>query len=311
MSRRFYQFLVLLLWLMTAPGHASMEEVVVQGKRPGPPLWNVAHEGHDLWIFITINPVPDNFVWDSESTEFIVQGADRFLTPPEIRSGTLNPFKIWSAIRKYNRMKKLPDGETLQAALPPDDWQKLLELQALVGLPDSVQRLRPIMAVGKILDAGVQAEGLKGNRKIIKQLHKLAKKHDVEVIETIGDLHINDAIALLENINEDQELVCLQETLDAAGSYFQTLDARARSWADGEIVQARERQTAMVVNRCFDAILTTEAAEGLRFNTENRWLEQAVNSLETYPVTFTHLPIDEVVRDNGLLNRLKSRLGQR
>ena len=50
--------------LSNVPEAKLIEEVVVTGIRPGPPLWKVKHEDHVLWVFGTVTPIPKRMEWD-------------------------------------------------------------------------------------------------------------------------------------------------------------------------------------------------------------------------------------------------------
>ena len=50
-------------------GAASLDEVLVTGERPGPGMWRVAKDGHELWILATLQPLPKNMTWRSQAVE--------------------------------------------------------------------------------------------------------------------------------------------------------------------------------------------------------------------------------------------------
>ena len=66
-------------WLCLAPltvqsatitaDQLNVEEVVVTGKRPGPPLWSVSSGDNVLWVFGTLAPVPKKMEWAHESVK--------------------------------------------------------------------------------------------------------------------------------------------------------------------------------------------------------------------------------------------------
>ena len=59
--------------LSNVPEEKLIEEVVVTGIRPGPPLWKVKHKDHVLWVFGTVTPIPKRMEWDSEAVEYIIR----------------------------------------------------------------------------------------------------------------------------------------------------------------------------------------------------------------------------------------------
>ena len=84
--------IVLILVFVLSTGHQSaaqdqrsvlshpIEEIVVIGKRPGPPLWKVTNGDNVLWIFGTLHPLPKSLEWDSESVEWVISQSREYLS---------------------------------------------------------------------------------------------------------------------------------------------------------------------------------------------------------------------------------------
>ena len=97
-----------------------IEEVVVVGRRPGPPLWKVEHNGHVLWLFGLVDPVPAKLEWDEASVAHLLTESGALLMPPAVsasvpssqtttvmfESGHLSP-GIPSAARETERSESL------------------------------------------------------------------------------------------------------------------------------------------------------------------------------------------------------------
>ena len=81
--------------LMTAPlAHSAqaqvtgaeslevLEEVVVVGRLPGPPLWKVTNGEHVLWILPLVNLYPKKMEWESTRVEALIAGSQEFIFMP-------------------------------------------------------------------------------------------------------------------------------------------------------------------------------------------------------------------------------------
>ena len=67
-----------------APPHAdaaTIEEITVIGRYPGPPLWRVSSGEHVLWIFGDLTPVPKGLDWDPRNAERVLDRADGVIGP--------------------------------------------------------------------------------------------------------------------------------------------------------------------------------------------------------------------------------------
>ena len=70
-----------------ADGIRTEETVVVTGDQPGPGLWLVRKDGHDLWILGTLNPLPAKMQWQSKQVEDVIANAQEAIRPPSVLLG--------------------------------------------------------------------------------------------------------------------------------------------------------------------------------------------------------------------------------
>ena len=54
---------------------ATIEEITVIGRYPGPPLWKVTSGARTLWIFGELSPVPKGLEWDPINAERVLDRA--------------------------------------------------------------------------------------------------------------------------------------------------------------------------------------------------------------------------------------------
>ena len=65
-----------------APAGPELDEVLVTGERPGPGMWRIAKNGHDLWILATLRPLPKDMTWRSLAVEQRIASSQSVLSPP-------------------------------------------------------------------------------------------------------------------------------------------------------------------------------------------------------------------------------------
>ena len=66
------------------PANPPIDEVLVTGERPGPGMWRISKDGHDLWILATLRPLPKNMTWRSVLVEQRIAGSQAVLSPPDV-----------------------------------------------------------------------------------------------------------------------------------------------------------------------------------------------------------------------------------
>jgi hypothetical protein len=116
------------------PALEQLDEVVVEGRVPGPPLWKISSGDHVLWVLPLVDIFPKNIEWDSTQVEKLLAGSQEYLYKP--RNGSEFP-RISAASRTIVRtmlagrkLTNLPPGTTLSDLLPPELHQRLLALRS-------------------------------------------------------------------------------------------------------------------------------------------------------------------------------------
>ena len=156
--------------LANVPEEALIEEVVVTGIRPGPPLWKVKHEDHVLWIFGTVTPIPKRMEWDSAAVEYIISQAQSYVAPPQIYASVTKPFKAIGLVRRYTKAKKLPNKQTLEQVLSPELNAEFERLRAEYAPRNSaIRKLRPSFAPEKLRQEATDAVGLSDDAERIEK----------------------------------------------------------------------------------------------------------------------------------------------
>ena len=126
-----------------------LEEVVVVGKRPGPPLWRVKDGDRTLWVFGTLSPLPKSLQWEPQSVDWIVSQSQAYLSAPERSASTRNPIKAIGVLRKLRKLKKLPNSQKLDDVLPAELFRRFADAKArFAPRDDQLLRLRPMAMSG-------------------------------------------------------------------------------------------------------------------------------------------------------------------
>src|ERR1700731_3211883 len=72
------------------PALQPHETVVVIATRTGPAIWHATKDSADVAILGIVQPLPDNFVWDTKPLDAILRDAHLVRLPPQVRMGVLS-----------------------------------------------------------------------------------------------------------------------------------------------------------------------------------------------------------------------------
>ena len=288
------------------------EEIVVVGKRPGPPLWKVEAGDNTLWIFGVIERLPKSFVWDSESVDYMISQSAEYLAPPSggLTAVTLNPIKIFRYTRQYKKARRLPDKGTLDQLLPSPLFGRLnSSLDEFLPGEKNVLKLKPVFAADALYKAALKDHGLVGPREITKALSKMAKTHGVPVIE-VGVKETAEVAQVLEDwssIPIEQGVACLASTLDTLEEQVARVSERAQVWADGDAASLASAKFPAPPTSCRDALMGNEQTRRVYDAAREAWLSAAERALASNTTTFAVLALSDVIEADGLLSLLRKR----
>jgi hypothetical protein len=140
---------------LTLAGHAQqpsassqLETVIVIANTKGPAIWHAMKDGADVAILGIVQPLPDNFAWNTKPLEAILGGAHLALLPPQVRMG------VFSGAWFYLTQRALlhpPDNKTLWDVLDPRVADELARAYELLHEPrDRYSDNSPIFAAMRL-----------------------------------------------------------------------------------------------------------------------------------------------------------------
>ncbi len=285
---------------------ATLEEVVVTGKRGGPPLWRVNHGANQLWIFGLVDPLPKSLDWDNTSVKAILADSTLYLAPPGVSASVNNPFKAIGVLRRYGKLKRLPKPQQISDVLPAPAYQRLLGLARQLGLPSkSYQRLRPMYAAEAITERVWAKTKLESSERMQNKVRRLAKQQGVPIVEHQVEVDIEAALAILDDVTPQAEIKCLQTTMDALSGDLAAARLRAAAWADGDASLLKKLDYPKVRTACSAGLFTSPQALAALSQARQSWLASATQALNQHQTSFASLPMAALVRPDGMLAELQ------
>jgi uncharacterized protein YbaP (TraB family) len=293
---------------------AQVTEVLVTGEQPGPGMWHIAKDGHELWILGTLDPLPKHMTWRSRQTDEVIARSQVVLAPPGV-SVSVGFFKGLVALPSLLGARTNRRGRTLKDVLPEavyERWHALREMY--LDDDEGIEQLRPSVAAHELYERAIDRAGLASGDTVSTLVGKLARRHRVAVATVTIDVVLDDprrTVRQLEKIPHDEDVACLASTMQTLESDLQPMRQRATLWATGDVDGLRRLPVPDRRATCLDAIMAVpelrEQVVKLRNQLVDRWLAAAEHALATNETSFAVLPIDQLLEADGWVTRLRTR----
>lgn len=331
--------------VLARPVDAAQEEletVVVTGEVPGPGLWKVSKGDHVMWVLANHQPLPKGLSLRTQQIDARIAESQEVLYPPYVNIqpniGMIRGFSLGSA---GDRAAKLPDGTTLKDVLPPDVHARWLVLrEKYLGEGDYVETRRPATAMRLLNTYATRKHGLQGGPNVRQLVDGARKKHKVKPVwlPTVRrTVELKDPKGLLESLQDLQqpEVDCFIRDLDRLESDIDRQIEMANAWSHGDTEKLRhlfrpqtlkdavadgclkfslagatmsampgpDTADSSQVKKLLESALWHEEQAALQAQLD--WLKAAQAALEKNKSTFTVLPLADVFRADGHLEKLR------
>lgn len=290
--------------------------VVVSGEQPGPGLWRVSKDGHQMWVLGTLLPLPKRMEWNGTEVEQRIEQSSAYLHQPglnfSVKGGMFRALFLLPSIMKT---RNNPDKQKLQDVLSAEDYQRWLVLkQQYIGRSRSVEKRRPLVAAQDLMEKAIRKNDMTLDNFVAKRVRKLADRAKLEQIRPNIEIRFEDPKQALNEFNTTQleDTECFRRMLDRVGGEIEQMKLRANAWAVGEIDILRQLTITQTYRSCADALLETKVAERyglgqIEQRLREEWLNKAEETLATHATSFALLPMPLVVGEDSFLDRLVER----
>ncbi len=294
-----------------------IEEVLVTGVQPGPGLWRVTRpgddEGHVLLVMGQYRTLPQQMEWRSTELEAAMAASQELLAEPEV-DAEVGPFAGLGALPSLVGVRNNPDGKKLEDLMPIQLYARWLGLKAeYLGYDQDIERWRPIFAAFELYRKAVDRAGLTYSPVVWSVAKKSAKKHRVTITTPAVSVKVEKPRELIKEFKEEplDDLECFANVLDRLESDLVLLRARANAWAVGDIAALRAMTDLNQASACIDVLMNTQVLRergltDLPGRLEAAWLAEAERALESNASTVAVLPMRDILRPDGYLERLRA-----
>lgn len=301
-----------------AASDAPLEEVLVTGQQPGPGLWKVTRPddsaGHELWILGSHSPLPKKMQWRSTELERVMAASQELLAPPSVDAdvGLLGGVTLLPSLVG---VRKNPDARRLQDVVPADLYARWLPLKArYLGRDDDVEYWRPIFAAQELYQAALEEHGLVPYEGVWPVVAKLARKKRLRVIESEVGLKVVKARAAIKEFKAMPlaDVDCFARTIQRLENDVDLMRERANAWAVGDVQRLQRLAPVERASACINVLLDSSLMRERGFadvpeRVRAAWMTTAERALVRNASTVAVLSVDELLRPDGYLARLRQR----
>ncbi len=287
----------------------ALDEILVNGVRPGPGLWRISKAGHVLWILGTIEPLEKAARWSSEEIETRIAASQAVLSAPSAEPH-VGFFRSITLLPALFRARHRPDAATLEQALPHEVYIRWLRLRVKY-LKRADEELRPAFAAFNLFQGAMEQEGFTFDTGVWARVETIAKRHKVPVLENDVDVKIKNPKDYLKDLDEvprSGEIGCLESTIGALETDLPRLHARAVAWTVGDVSKLNEAAPPGP-EACLESLLSVPRFRA-EFNSVQgllhaQWLTAARAALAHNESTFAVLPLRSIKEDDGVIATLR------
>ncbi len=292
----------------------DLDTVVVSGAQPGPGMWKVSKGEHVLWILGTLSPLPKNVQWLSGDVEKTIAQSQEIIASPgiEVNSG-IGMFRTLLLVPSMFKARKNPGGKTLQDVVPADLYARWSVLKArYIGGDRGIEHWRPIFAAQELYEKAMRKSGLAQGSIVQPIVKKAARQHKIPVTSVTVALVVKDPKSALKKFNHSalNDTGCFAGTMTRIETDLEGMRARANAWAIGDIQALRALPYRNQYALCMAAVTETGLARelgvtDLSARVAQKWLGAAEAALAKNQVTFATLPISELLKPDGYVEKLR------
>ena len=295
----------------TAP--TVLDEVLVTGEQPGPGLWKISSGDHVMWVLGTYGPLPKKMTWRSQEVETAVAASQELLLPGTV-DADIGFFKGLTLLPSLIGVRNSPNDQKLKDILSPElyaRWSSLKE--KYIGRSNGVEKWRPIFAAFELYSKALDKAGLESSNDVRKVVEKVAKKNKVKIVTPTVELDIEKPRAAIKEFKKSSldDVKCFAKTIERLETDLDLMRARANAWSVGNVAALRQMTHVDQATACIEAVMNTQIVQergwqDVPVRVAEVWLTAAEDALAKNTSTFAVLSIDEILRSDGYVAKLRA-----
>ena len=276
---------------------AQLDDIVVQARRSGAPMWTVTRGESTLILVGAITGIPRDLAWRPDDLEAAAARSNQILSPQEGRVSVSDIFRI---IWRARTIGMMPQGQTTADYLTPDYQARLESIMADERNQD--WRTESLLLVGFQLmqdKAGYRA-GRSGDD-AMDVIRRAARRARVPV-RPVGTVRGDELVESLITAPQTAHVPCVEAAIVAAEQGPDSARIRAEDWRALRVADVVASPIDRALNQCWPWG-DPEIAPQLR----QQWAAAIETAMISPGVTMGVAPIRLLAEEGGVLDGLVAR----
>jgi hypothetical protein len=315
----------------------ELETALVIGEQPGPGLWKVTRGDNVMWVLADYGPLPRDMTWRSAQVEARIAESQEVLYPPNVNiHPSIGIARAITLIPSALKVGKNPGGASLREMLDPETFARWTAVREKIVTKkkevEDLEEWRPGVAVSMLQGMAMEKNGLVGGQ-VMKVVGDATKKHKVRVnrLPTLDRaVKWEDPRGMLKSAARKlgtPEIDCFKRKLETLEAGVAAAKVRANAWSRGDVAELRalhrefepREDCIYMLIAGFSELDGANAAsakkmladmewhaEQGRVQAQRDWVAAARVALDTNRSTFSMLPVGDVLRADGHLEKLRA-----
>jgi len=258
--------------------------------------------------------LPKNMTWRSTELESVLAASQELLAPVSVNASA-GPLGGITLLPSLVGVRRNPADARLQDVVPPDLYARWLPLKVrYLGNDDDVEEWRPIFAAQELYRAALKKRDLVPYEGVWPRVEKLARKAKLRITEPGIELKVEKARSAIKEFKTTPlaDVECFARTIQRLESDLDLMRDRANAWAVGDVARLRELAPVARASACIGVVLQSSFMQergygDLLERVQAAWLAAAEQSLARNASTVAVLPIDEILKPDGYVARLRQK----
>lgn len=273
----------------------TVDEIVVEARRSGAPIWEVTRNGSTVLLVGEIGGVPEATPWSASALEAATARSQRVMSGIGIQGSFRDIMRLMWRMRT---LTSLP-GDTTSADYLEPQWQARLDaIEARIGADYS--RRSFLVTAGDLLRDGADYDRNAADD-AGDVVRRAARKARIRVrsveAETRGDQLVDDLLTA----PPESRLTCMHAAIEAAEAGPEAVLARGRAWTRFEVTAVMASPVQKALEVCWpwgDPRLGPEL--------KTAWTAAIEEGLTQTGVTMAVVPLGLLAESGGVLDRLEA-----
>jgi hypothetical protein len=276
---------------------AQLDDIVVQARRSGAPMWTVTRGDSTLILVGAITGIPRDLAWRPDDLEAAAARSNQILSP---QVGQASVTDLLRVIWRARTIGLMPQGQTTADYLSPDYQARLEAIMA--GDRNQDWRTRSLLFVGFDLmqDKAGYNRGRSGDD-AMDVIRRAARRARVPV-RPVGTVRGDELVDSLITAPQTAHIPCVEAAIAAAEQGPDAARIRAEDWRALRVADVVASPIDRALNQCWPWG-DPEIAPQLR----QQWAAAIENAMITPGVTMGVAPIRLLADEGGVLDGLVAR----